>query len=243
MLLHISIRAYVNFEKTDVRVLVKYCGFKIYEYPSKDKNKKDKQEKAEASEISESEDVPSEPVFTEITDDVEAVEPEVPPEDGEDTEDQPQERQKKKAAVVKNKKTAKKPKKDGKTPLKEKWEEIKPFFPVAKKGLKKLLKLIRFYHLDLELTVGGSDPYQAGMNFARANQVFYPALALFCRLFTVGIDRTKINCDYNNSTFDIGGSVVVMARPSAIICLLIYLGVNYLKITLLNNKKEGNKNE
>ncbi len=124
--------------------------------------------------------------------------------------------------------------------LKERWEEIKPYFPVAKKAFRKLLKMIRLYDFELHLTVGGEDAAKAGMNFARANQVFYPALALLCTAFSVKIKKTEINCDYNANTFDVGGGVVIMVRPSAVIALAVYLGINYLKIRS-RNKKINNK--
>jgi len=122
--------------------------------------------------------------------------------------------------------------------LKERWEEIKPYFPVAKKSLRKLLKMIRLYDLELHLTVGGDDACKAGMNFARANQVFYPALALLCTAFSVKINKTEINCDYNANTFDVSGGVVIMVRPSAVIALAVYLGVNYLKIRIRSKRKQ-----
>ena len=78
------------------------------------------------------------------------------------------------------------------------------------------------------------------MNFARANQAFYPALALLCTAFSVKINKTEINCDYNANTFDANGRVIIMVRPSAVIALAVYLGINYLNIRLRSRK---NKNQ
>lgn len=77
------------------------------------------------------------------------------------------------------------------------------------------------------------------MNFARANQVFYPALALLCTAFSVKIYKTEINCDYNANTFDANGGVIITVRPSAVIALAVYLGINYLKIKLRSRKTKN----
>lgn len=122
--------------------------------------------------------------------------------------------------------------------LKQKWQEVKPFVPVAKKGFKKLLRLIRLRQLDFWLKVGGEDAYEAGMNFGRANQVFYPALSLVCCIFSVKIKHTEIRRDFEHEGFDFGGSVLVLVRPAAVLGLAIYLGINYLKIKKKLGKKD-----
>ena len=122
--------------------------------------------------------------------------------------------------------------------LKQKWQEVKPYVPVAKKGFKKLLRLIRLRQLDIWLQVGGEDAYEAGMNFGRANQVFYPALSLVCCIFSVTIKHTEIKCDFEHEGFDFGGSVLVLVRPAAVLGLAIYLGINYLKIKKKLGKKD-----
>ena len=122
--------------------------------------------------------------------------------------------------------------------LKQKWQEVKPFVPVAKKGFKKLLRLIRLRQLDFWLKVGGEDDYEAGMNFGRANQIFYPALSLVCCIFSVKIKHTEIRCDFEHEGFDFGGSVLVLVRPAAVLGLAIYLGINYLKIKKKLGKKD-----
>ena len=109
---------------------------------------------------------------------------------------------------------------------------------MAKKGFKKLLRLIRLRQLDIWLQVGGEDAYEAGMNFGRANQVFYPALSLVCCIFSVTIKHTEIRCDFEHEGFDFGGSVLVLVRPAAVLGLAIYLGINYLKIKKKLGKKD-----
>ena len=100
------------------------------------------------------------------------------------------------------------------------------------------MRLIRLRQLDFWLKVGGEDAYEAGMNFGRANQIFYPALSLVCCIFSVKIKHTEIRCDFEHEGFDFGGSVLVLVRPAAVLGLAIYLGINYLKIKKKLGKKD-----
>lgn len=234
VLLHISVRAYIKFDKKSLKLCVKYLWFTAFkmdtsesskrstpeDVPTESKNDKPDFELSELEEVASTQDKPSE--------DKKTPEPESKSESKEIKED--------------TSKESDKEEKEHKS-LKERWEEIKPYFPVAKKSLRKLLKMIRLYDLELHLTVGGDDACKAGMNFARANQVFYPALALLCTAFSVKINKTEINCDYNANTFDVSGGVVIMVRPSAVIALAVYLGVNYLKIRIRSKRKQKINNK
>lgn len=234
VLLHISVRAYIKFDKKSLKLCVKYLWFTAFkmdtsesskrstpeDVPTESKNDKPDFELSELEEVASTQDKPSE--------DKKTPEPESKSESKEIKED--------------TSKESDKEEKEHKS-LKERWEEIKPYFPVAKKSLRKLLKMIRLYDLELHLTVGGDDACKAGMNFARANQVFYPALALLCTAFSVKINKTEINCNYNANTFDVSGGVVIMVRPSAVIALAVYLGVNYLKIRIRSKRKQKINNK
>lgn len=125
--------------------------------------------------------------------------------------------------------------KDKKKSVKEIISEYKPYFPVAKKALKKLLKMIRFYDLSFDLTVGDTDAYEAAMKFGKVNSLVYSFLALLCCLFSVKIKATNINCSFEKGGIDASFSTVVKVRPLAVLGLAIYLGINYLKI---NHKKK-----
>lgn len=269
LLLHISVRAYVEFDKSGGSATVKYLCFTLFRYDtnSAENTEEPVRDDEQPPHAAEEPDI----TFTELTDetDSEPKQPdsEVPDEEGtkvpeEEAAENDEQREKSDGSSIADGAAAEDdsdssdidetPDKDKKS-LKERWEEIKPFIPVGKKGLKKLLKLIRIRSLELSLTVGGSDPYSAGMNFYKANQAFYPALALLCTAFSVTIRKTEINCNYDKKEIDFGGSFKVLVRPSALICLVIYLGINYLIIThkqkikqkdnSQNNIKDGNENE
>lgn len=117
-------------------------------------------------------------------------------------------------------------------------DEYMPYLPVAKKALKKLLKLIRFYDFELKLTVGDEDAYKAAMKFGKINALVYSALALLCCAFTVNIKHTEINCDFESSKTQASLATVIKVRPSAVLALAIYLGINYLKLRHNQKKKE-----
>lgn len=122
--------------------------------------------------------------------------------------------------------------------VKEIIEEYKPYLPVAKKALRKLLKLIRFYDLDFSLTVGDQDAYEAAMKFGKLNTLAYSVLALLCCAFTVNIKRTEIKCNFDDAKTTARFATTIKVRPSAVLALAIYLGINYLKIRHNQKKKE-----
>lgn len=227
ILLHISIRAYIKFDKKSLKLRVKYLWFVVFKMDTSEPSDKNIPKDVSAESKNKKPDF----VLSEL-------------EEVDSTRDKPSANKKAAESELKSEsekikndssKESDKGEKEHKS-LKERWEEIKPYFPVAKKSLQKLLKMIRLYDLELYLTVGGDDAHRAGMNFARANQAFYPALALLCTAFSVKISKTEINCDYNANTFNVSGGVVVMIRPSAVIALAVYLGINYLKIIIRNRK-------
>lgn len=248
ILLHISVKAYIEADKSKVKVLVKYLGFELYrlEVPDKSKNEDKHRETEKIEPKSGSEDKGEEPeiVLTEVqavdsTDDAEREEilkkmSETPkkesPSDKETAADKTDENKAKESDEDSEKKTG--------PSLLDKFDEYKKYIPAAKKAFRKLLKLIRFYDLDFSLTVGNDNPYKAGLNFGRLNAVLYSALGLLCTVFSVKIKHTEIKCDFERKTTDFSFSTAVYVRPSAVLALLIYLGIYYLKIKKSMKKLE-----
>ena len=127
--------------------------------------------------------------------------------------------------------------------LKEKWEEYKQYIPIGKKAVKKLLKIIRIYKLNVNVVVGGTDAYKIALNFGRLNSIFYPLLGLLCTIFSVKIDSTNISCDFESEKTSADISACIYLRPSAIICLGLYLLVNYLIISRKQKRLNKKENE
>lgn len=239
VLLHISVRAYIKFDKKSFKLCVKYLWFTVFKMDTSLPPGKSSQKAV----TSESKDDKPDFELTEL-EEVDSTRDKSHEDEKPSVPESKSESQEAETNSSKETDSEEKTKEDKKhISLKQRWEEIKPYFPVAKKALRRLLKMIRLYDLELHLTVGGDDACKAGMNFARANQVFYPALALLCTAFSVKINKTEINCDYNANTFDVSGGVVIMVRPSAVIALAVYLGVNYLKIRIRNRRKQKINNK
>ncbi len=222
ILLHISVHCYVDASNKGVKLLVTYLGIKLWQFDSDDPEQKETSSEDANDAV---EDKPD-PVIelSELTEITEAPEASVPDEEA--------------SEVPSEGEDISSGKLDG---IKAKIEEYKPFIPVAKKGLQKLIKLIRFYDLELYLTLGDTDAYKASLNFGRVNTLVYSVIGLLCTAFTVKIKRTDINCVFDKKIFDAHFKTVVKVRPSAVVCLLIYLGINYLKITRKNKNKSSEK--
>ena len=219
VLLYSPLRAYVEFDKSRLKVKVKYLWLKLYELDTSQKSSDDdggKKGKTSADKDGTSASAEN-GTNKNTSSDSEAAGTHESRDDS-----------------AKKDPDGKKPKSKAKNKTKpsliERYNEIKPYIPTAKKGLRRLLKLIRLTRLELTMTVGGSDAYEAGMNFGRANQIFYPALAVVCVIFTVSIKKTQILCDFDNQTFDINGRTVVKVTPAAVLSLAVYLLINYFKI-------------
>ena len=243
ILLHFSVKAYIRADRSGLDINVKYLGIKLYSLSLPDKGGKD-DAKADGG----AEQPPGKPeiVLTEL-DEADSTEAPIadthaqvdPPADDENKPQKPEksgEDKPKEAESAENDENDEKAENDEDKPkeikptLLEQFNEYKKYIPAGKKAFKKLLKLIRFYDLKLDMTVGNEDPYKAGMNFGKINAAVYSAIGLLCCIFSVKIDSTEIKCDYENKRFDIDFYAAVYVRPSAVIALAAYVGVYYLKI-------------
>lgn len=245
ILLHFSVKAYVEADKTRLFVSIKYLGFKVYtlELPNKEKD----EEPPETSDSSVSEEDFTLTELEEADSTYAFSEPEPPKSEGESNEAGEASIEDTDESKPEGEEESQKPEKTGPSLL-EQFNEYKKFLPAGKKALRKLLKLIRFYKLNLSLSVGNEDPYKAGLNFGRINAAVYSLLGLLCSVFTVTIDSTDITCDFEHKAFDFRFSTFIYVRPSAVVALAAYLGVIYLRFRISKKKlektaKEINKNE
>lgn len=123
------------------------------------------------------------------------------------------------------------PEESGLTKLKSKFLMIKPYIPMAWKYFRKILKTIRITKLDIEITSGKEDAYEAAMMYGKLNAALYNVIALLSRIFTVRVlKKTKVNCVFNEKTFEYDVSTVVLVRPSTLIAIAFCVGVNFLRI-------------
>lgn len=247
ILLHFSVKAYIEVDKKRVNISVKYLGFKLFSTSIPDPNKeKDKDKPPEEIPKSEPDIELSEVEVVDTTDEAEKAEiekkiSEAAESSAEDEKDEsPKESSEEKTDGQKDESSDED--KEPKASLLEQYNEYKKYIPAGKKAFRKLLKLIRFYDFTLELTVGDSDPYKAGLNFGRINAVVYNLIGLLCCIFSVKIDRTDIKCDFEEKRTGIYFKTAVYVRPSAVVALAAYLGFTYLKIRKSMKKLEKTAN-
>ena len=238
VLLHFSVKAYIEGDLKHFSLVVKYFGFTLYKLSLPNKTpdaasdaQSPSSDDYELSEIPavDSAEEPSEP-------------PEEPAAEPDRAEQSPSEEEKTEETSEDNSETSEE-EKPPKPTLLEQFNEYKKYIPAGKKAFRKLLKLIRFYGLRLELKIGSDDPYKAGLNFGRVNAVFYNVLALLCCIFSVKIDKTEITCDFENKVTELYYKTAIYVRPSAVIALAAYVGIYYLKIRKSMKKLENKAKE
>lgn len=122
---------------------------------------------------------------------------------------------------------------------KEKWEKIKPYIPIGKKALKKLIKAIKIRQLDVYIAVCNEDAYECAMNYGKVNAAVYNALALIKQFFAVSIKHIAIDCKFNSNESDYKLGCKIKSRPSTIILIAMFILVSYIHT---NVKLRHNKN-
>ncbi len=222
ILLRISVVAYINASSDSISISIKYLWLKLY---SLEKKFKDDEANPALSFI----DLGKQPTGNSSNSDSNAGKTNVKSKDKPKNETQEDQSSDELMGEV-----TESPKKS----VKQIMDEYMPYLPVAKKALKKLLKLIRFYDFDFKLTVGDEDAYKAALKFGKYNALVYSSLALLCCAFSVKIKHTEINCSFDSSKIQSSLNTVIKVRPSAVLALAIYLGINYLKLRHNQKKKE-----
>ena len=235
VLLHFSIKAHIEGSLKTLSLSVKYLGIKLYGLELPNKGEPEEPETEPAEEIKLQEITQTDEILPEETKD--EPESEKPPE----AEPEPPE-EKEESKPEEEEKTEPKPS------LIDQFNEYKKYIPAGKKAFKKLLKLIRFKNLRVELLVGNEDPYKAGVAFGRINSIFYSVLGLFCCIFSVTLDKTSIKCDFEKKTTELSFGTDIYVRPSAVVALAAYVGIYYLKVRKSMKKleisaKEKSENE
>ncbi|MBQ8623466.1 MAG: hypothetical protein IJ424_03695 [Oscillospiraceae bacterium] len=233
ILLRISVCAYVDATNEHLRVKVKYICFELYKFEKEFKSTADNPA-FELVDLDEADDIGSKQKQ-------ESSAPKAKPSEKKKNEDTADASDMTDEELLKGEssETEEKPKKS----VKEILDEYLPYVPVAKKALKKLLKLIRFYNLDLIVTIGDNDAYEAAMKFGKFNILIYSSLALLCTAFSVNIKHTEVKCDFENPQTQASLNTIVKVRPSAVLALAVYLGINYLKLRHNQKKKEKRLNK
>lgn len=243
VLLHFSVKAYIEADKKHVSVVVKYLGFKLFSTEIPDNSeKKDEDKPPEEIPKAEPEILLSDVEAVDSTDESEKAEiekkiAEAAESSPKDEEEHPADESEKKPPDDEKGESSEE-EAEPKASLLDQYNEYKKYIPAGKKAFRKLLKLIRFYDFTLSLTVGNDDPYKAGLNFGKINAVVYSILGLLCCIFSVKINHTEIKCDFEQKYTDVYFKTAVYVRPSAVVALAGYIGVYYLKVRKSMKKLE-----
>lgn len=122
---------------------------------------------------------------------------------------------------------------------KEKWEKIKPYVPLGKKVVKKLLKAIKIRQLFVYLVVSDEDAYECAMKYGKISAGVYNALALMKNFFTVSIKHIAVDCKFNSNENDYNLSCKIKVLPSTIILIALFTLASYIhtNVKLRHNKK------
>ncbi len=124
--------------------------------------------------------------------------------------------------------------------LKDKWEEIKPYIPLGKKAVKKLIKAIRINDLKVDIAVANDDAYECAMSYGKMNGAVYGALGVITSFLTVSIKKVNISAKYNSPDSEYAFSGKIKTRPSTIIAIAMFILIKYIYTKF---KLEKRKNE
>lgn len=257
IILHFSIVAEANISNNKKELVVKFLFFKIYPLKEKKKNKKPKKSKNKKRKSKKLKSKKRKRLEEELVKEKEAYEKALTEASGKSeqilkqkTQDNIKKDEKIKSSEEKeNKEKNRKKEKSTESKLdelKEKWEKIKPYIPIGKKVVKKLVKSIRISNLFLNLAIANEDAYECAMSFGKTNIAVYNSLSVLKLLFTVKVKKINITSKFNSPDTDYEFMCKVKTRPSTIIaiafCALVsYLMINFKKKRLDNKSEKENK--
>ena len=127
--------------------------------------------------------------------------------------------------------------------LRTKYNKIKPYIPSGWKYFKKLLKTIRISIDDIHITVGREDAHEAAIYYGAIQGLIANTLSLLSGMFTVKVRRCDVNCVFTENLFKAKGELTVRVRPSALISVVVCLGVNFLIIWFKQKKITDSENQ
>ncbi len=122
--------------------------------------------------------------------------------------------------------------------IRRRWGRYKDFVPMTWKSFRKLLKQIRFYDTEIEITAGKDDAYDAAMQYGRLNAVLFHGLGVVGTVFTLyKPKRAEIKCVFDKKVFEYEISGKIKIRPSTVLGIIIVFGVKFLYLFLKKRHK------
>lgn len=263
----VTVSYYANSQTDEIKLSVKWLCFKIYPRPYKkikknkiNKNKESKKSKKSKREFKENINEIEEE-FVEISEDdlddkIKSLEKEIERQEQnvKQTNEIPKTDNKsysdgidKELNIKQKNKHIKKSQKDNKNNsrlksktnnIRQRWKRYKDFIPMTWKYFKKLLKQIRFYDTEIEITSGKDDAYEAAMQYGRINMALFHGLGIVGTVFSLyKPKRAEVKCVFDKKVFEYEISGIVKCRPSTILGIIILFGIKFLYLFLKKRHK------
>lgn len=124
---------------------------------------------------------------------------------------------------------------------KKTWNKYKDYVPMTWKAFRKLLKQIRFYDTEIEITAGKDDAYDAAMLYGKLNTALFNGLGMIGAIFSLHKPkRAEIKCVFDEKIFEYKVSGRIRLRPSTILAIAICFGVKFL-VKFLKKRHKAKK--
>lgn len=266
ILLHFSIVLHVDYTKENFNVKAKYLFFTIYPLKEKKPNKKKKKRKTKgrlskrkkkklqeelAKEKSEYEALLKKVKSEQIDVDTTKIEENKLSNEDNQSNEKSEDTQNTVLEEEPIRKKGGKTKKDKKIEIaankleeaKEKWEKIKPYVPVGRKVVRKLIKAIRISDLKIEIIVADEDAYECALSFGKVNAIVSSIVGVLASFFTLSIKKINIKPKFNSSEGDYAFSCNIKTRPSALLAIGVFILFKFIYTNLKIRKQENKEME
>lgn len=121
---------------------------------------------------------------------------------------------------------------------KEIWKKYKDYVPMTWKAFKRLLKQIRFYDTEIEITAGKDDAYDAAMLYGKLNTLLFSSLGVIGLIFSLHKPKkAEVKCVFDKKVFAYEVSGKIRLRPSTILGIVICFGMKFLVMFLRKRHK------
>lgn len=118
------------------------------------------------------------------------------------------------------------------------WKKYKDYIPMTWKAFRKLLKQIRFYDTEIEITAGKDDAYDAAMLYGKLNTVLFGGLGMIGIVFSLyKPKRAEIKCVFDEKVFEYKVLGKIKLRPSTISAIAICFGTKFSVMFLKKRHK------
>lgn len=122
--------------------------------------------------------------------------------------------------------------------IKETWKKYKDYVPMTWKAFRKLLKRIRFYDTEIEITAGKDDAYDAAMLYGKLNTALFSCLGVIGLIFSLHKPKkAEVKCVFDKKIFECEVSGKIRFRPSTVLGIVICFAVKFFTLYLKKRHK------